>query len=257
MVRFFIPKNKIKNNIAVIDDEEYRHVKNVCRLREGDEIHLADGEGMVYQCVVKKVYKDKIEAAIVKQEKVDIESKIKFNLFQSVIKPDKFDLIIEKAVELGVSAITPVYTERTQYKLTPSKIERLNKIAKTAVCQCGRAFLPVINEPIKLIAGANSHSPLLQKISPKDITFFLNERETDPSNTIKNIFRRGCIYAARINQRAPTINLIIGPAGGFTKDEEDFLVKNGAVSITLGRRILRAETAVIAAMSILLSELGE
>jgi len=257
MVRFFIEKGKIKNNIAEISGEEYSHIKNVCRFREEDEIDLTDGEGIIYNCVINKIHKDKIEARVAGQKKIEIESKIKFNLFQSVIKPAKFDLIIEKAVELGVASITPIYTERSQYKLGGEKLLRLNRIAKMAVCQCGRTYIPVINDPIKLIVGAKGPSPLLQKINSKDVTLFLNERETDKLKTIKNIINRRGTTCGAPTKQINSINLIIGPEGGFTAEEEKFLTSNGAISATLGRRILRAETAVIASIAVLMSELEE
>lgn len=246
MVRFFIEKGKIKNNVAEISGEEYSHIKNVCRFKEEDEIDLTDGEGIVYNCVINKIYKDKIEARVAGQKKIEIESKIKFNLFQSVIKSAKFDLIIEKAVELGVASITPIYTERSQYKLGGEKLVRLNKIARMAVCQCGRTYIPAINKPVEL-------KNIFLNINFKDVTLFLNERETDKLKTIKNIIAN-CLDI--INKTA-VINLIIGPEGGFTAQEEKFLTSNGAISATLGRRILRAETAVIASIAVLMSELEE
>lgn len=242
MVRFYIDKNKIKGDTAVIDGGEFSHAKNAYRLREKDEIDLIDGTGFIYNGRISKILKTGIEVEILNKEKADIEPRIKIILYHGVIKLPKLELILEKGVELGIYEFAPVYTERTQYKLSHAKLERMKKIVKTAVCQCGRSIFPEVKEPCEL-------KDIVSKIKPNDLNVFLNEAEKNYAQTIKNLF------SSAKNKKFNAINLVLGPEGGFTPEEALFLRSHNFHSVTLGGRILRAETAAIAALAVLMAEL--
>ena len=233
MNRLFIAKDQL----PIIRGSDAHHLKNVLRSRIGDEIELFDGSGMVYLAKITKIEKDSIITEIISQHRSENEPKVKITLAQALPKGNKMDFIVEKCVELGVSKIIPMLTERTIGKAV--KFERWQKLAKEAAEQSGRAIVPSI-EPLMNFAE------VLKLKAQFDL--FLIPWELEKERTLKS--------ALTIQQsNNPTILLLIGPEGGFSQKEVEAAKKAGFTSISLGKRILRTETAGMAAIAIINYEL--
>lgn len=228
-IRRFYSKNK-KQGAFIIDGEEAHHAIKVLRYKVGYLLTVFDGSGKDYNCTVREIGKDYMVAGIDSVEENDTEHRVKLKLFQGIAKPDKMELIIQKAVELGISEITPVYTSRSEKDL---KLEKLQKIAIGAAKQCGASRLTKINEPI-----------YIQDINIDTLTVLAYECEK--TKTLKDVTLG----------RFQTINLVVGAEGGFSEDEANMLTEKGALCVSLGKRILRTETAGIVLSSIVLYKAG-
>jgi len=233
-MRFYLPT--IDENNAVLTGEAHTHAAYSLRIRPDDYLTVFDGNGAEYSCIVKSVAKDRTELEIV-DKKFDVgETKISLTLYLSVIKQDRFELALQKATELGVKRVVPVYSKFTQ-RGSSLNYERFNRIAISACEQCGRSRIPTIEHSIEFDE--------LVKRAQNTYMIFPWERELQGS--MKD--------AIDITQK--DISVFIGPEGGITEDEKNELVEAGAKSVTLGSRILRAETAAITALSVICYEMGE
>lgn len=228
-IRRFYSKNK-KGGAFIIDGEEAHHAIKVLRYKVGYLLTVFDGTGKDYNCTVREVGKDYLVAGIDSVEENDTEHKVKLHLYQGLAKLDKMEFIIQKAVELGVSEITPVITARSE---KDTKLEKLEKIAINAAKQCGASKLTKINKPI-----------YFQEIPADTLTIFAYEGEK--TRDLKEVTLG----------RFQKINLVIGAEGGFTEDEAQAICEKGALSVSLGKRILRTETAGIVLSSIILYKAG-
>lgn len=233
--RFFVNKNDICNDFVTIIGEEFYHLATVLRHKVGYKIIVCCDDGFDYYATITEITKDKAVAKI--EEKVVNKAKTKtdISLFQAVIKSAKLDIVVQKAVELGVKEIFLFYSHNTNE--TNINIDRLNKISKEASKQCGRADYVKIGEVL-------SFDEMLNKVAEYDNIVMPYEYE-DKTNFSDQKFNKGD-YA-----------LIIGSEGGFIPEEEEKVGKLGGESVSLGNRILRAETASIVAISLLMYSLGE
>lgn len=245
MHRFFVKKDNIKGREAFIDKEEAHHIQKVLRLKEGDRIVLFDGQGTEYHAFLQGVKDKKLVAFIEDVLEVDNEPPVKVNLVQGIPKGDRMELIIQKAVELGVFRIYPVLTERTVVMLKgekeAKKVERWQQIAVEACKQCRRNVVPEI-KPVaafKDMLGIMAGKP----------AFMLYENEENKG--LRDVLRE------KKDEVKDEIFLLIGPEGGFAPHEADLAKKEGIILCRLGPRILRTETASLAAISIILYELGD
>jgi len=233
MRRFFIPINQIKSKIAFITGSDAHHIINVLRKKEGDLLEATDGKGNNLKCKIVKVVGEKVEMKIIEKE-VKEERKIFLRLYQALPKGMKIDLIVEKACELGVNEFVMVFTERTipEYdeKRLKNKKERLERISLEVMKQTGRNTLMIIQDAIHI----NKINSLLLKDSLKIMPW---EMERDLS--LKSLLKK--------NSRIDSVELLIGPEGGFTIDEVDRMRKDGFITVSLGNRILKVETATIVA----------
>ena len=228
-IRRFYSKNK-KSGAFIIDGEEAHHAIKVLRYKVGYLLTVFDGSGKDYNCTVREVGKDYIVAGIDSVSENDTEHRVKLHLYQGLAKLDKMELIVQKAVELGISEITPVITARSEKE---TKFEKLEKIAIGAAKQCGASKLTKINKPI-----------YIQEIKADTLTILAYEGEK--TRTLKEVSLG----------RFPSINLIVGAEGGFTEDEAQMLNEKGALSVSLGKRILRTETAGIVLSTVILYKAG-
>jgi 16S rRNA (uracil1498-N3)-methyltransferase len=234
--RFFIDKENIVDNNILITLEDAKHI-NVLRHKVGDTIYLCDKEGMDYKVLITDIKKNEVTTTIIKKYPSISEPKTKVTIFQSLPKNDKMELIIQKCVELGVHQIVPVITENTTVKLndkTCKKIERWQKISETAAKQCGRGIIPNINNCITFKEAVN----LIKKM---DKAFIAYENETN--NTMKNAFNKNF---------GNNVAIFIGAEGGFSNKEVQVCINNNIEAISLGKRILRTETAGFTALSVML-----
>lgn len=231
MKRFYIPKEDFDN--CQITGDEFNHLKNVLRMKQGDEFVAICNDEYNYHCEIISLEKHSATFKIKNKEINNQNPKIKIDLFQALAKGEKLDLITQKSTEIGVNSIYPIYLKNCDVKQNTTKILRLEKIAISACKQCGRSIVPTINECITIKE--------LQKLSSNyDLILIANERE-------KNQPLLDCLQQ---NKSAIKIAIIVGPEGGFTDEELD-IITSFSQSITLGTRILRTETAPIYLLSVL------
>ncbi len=233
-MRFYYPQISERN--AELTGDAHTHAAYSLRVRVDDYITVFDGKGNDYFCRVKAIKKDRTELEIVKISENVGETKTDISLYLSVIKQDRFEMAVQKTTELGVTRIVPVYTTYTQ-RGGSLNYDRLNKIAVSACEQCGRSRLPVIEQSIEF-------KELLKRSAD---TYMIFPWEREMTNSLKDA----------IDRTQKKISVFVGSEGGITESEKTQLTEIGAKSVTLGRRILRAETAAITMLSVLCYEMGE
>lgn len=242
MNRFFVNNQNITDDTITIDNkEDIKHITRVLRLKENDEVEISDGEKYEYIGKIKQILDNTIELEIIKKELFQREPKLKISLYQSIPKQSKMEYIIQKCVELGVSDIVPVFTHRTVVQDKGNfhkKVERWQKIALEAAKQSKRGIVPQVKNTI-------SFKEMLREIKEHDRILFLYEGEKN--TTIKQILRN--------QSNGQNIAIIVGPEGGFTTEEVEQACDNGADSVSLGKTILRTETAGAACVAVVLYEL--
>jgi len=237
MPRFFIDKKQVTNGQIRILGGDAKHI-GVLRMNPGDAITAADG-GHVYSCLIGSVRKDEVVANIVETTAVDTEPGVAVTLFQGIPKAAKMEIIIQKAVELGVREIVPVVTERSIPAPGGNKVERWCKISEAAAKQSNRGIVPRIGAPVNLERAARMFEGL-------DECYVAWELEKEISAS--------AVFSA---SRGKTVGIVIGPEGGFSNEEISTLRQYKIVTFSLGRRILRAETAGFAALICLMMHRGE
>ncbi len=239
MYRFFVDKEQISDGKAHIIGEDAHHIKNVLRMKKGDSIYLSCGDEWEYECIIDEFADDEIIASVADATKPGKELPCRITLYQCMPKKDKMELIIQKAVELGVYEIVPVESARCIAKLDEkkktSRISRWNSIAAAAAKQSKRLIEPKVYEPIKL-------NNAIKSAASKTHSFIPYENEDGMKKT-RELFEE-------INS-GDSIGIIIGPEGGFESEEIEAAVNEGISSVTLGKRILRTETAGMAVLSML------
>ena len=250
MHRLFLPPEELTSDEVIITGDNARHLSLVLRIQAGEPIEILDGNGYKYTCTVKSVYKKEVVATIINKESYSVESPVAVTLCQGIARGGKMDLLIQKSIELGVNAIIPVITERSQVRNT-KKLERWRKIATSASQQSGRDKIPEISDPVTLKDWIPDQACLSgrQVRNDKKETLKLIFSETYKEQTLKNLLKA--------EKSIKQIFLLIGPEGGFSKEEITEAVENGYVEVSLGPRILRTETAPITVMSIIQYELGD
>jgi len=242
MHRFFADSSQIGTDTIELFGDDVKHISRVLRLKEGDTISVCDKNKTDYICVINAIDKDKVTLGISESMPNKNESNIAVTLYQGLPKGDKMDLIIQKAVELGAVRIVPVVMKRTVVKLgnTASRLQRWQRIADEASKQCMRGILPSVSEPV-------TFKEMLGEISGEDLTFL--PYENDEENRLKTLLQD--------NASAKRVNIIIGPEGGFDDEEIALALENNIPTVTLGPRIMRCETAPLAAISAVMYELGD
>lgn len=235
MIRFFV-ENILGNSHTLSGDDAYHAVKGL-RLRVGEKLILCDKNSVDHVCVVEEIHGQTVQVQVIDSHKCCAEPNIKITLYQAFPKSDKMDLIVQKAVELGVFKIVPVLTarcvSRPDEKSLIKKRERWQKISKEAAMQSGRGIIPEILEPVTF----NKVCSLLNDYD-KTLVFYENGGEK-----IQNA----------LNSNIKDLAIFVGPEGGFEEDEIDSISNYGATIATLGTRILRTETAPLAAISIIVN----
>jgi 16S rRNA (uracil1498-N3)-methyltransferase len=244
MNRFFVDASgqKFDKNIC-ITGEDVNHIKNVLRLRVGDDILIGDGCGRDYHCTIAS-FEDGCVVADIKDITDNFsELQTRVTLFQGYPKSDKLELIIQKMVELGVYRIVPVMTARTVVKLDEKKAgrktERYNLIAKSAAKQSGRGIIPEVTLPVSFTQAVEMAKELDANIIPYE--------------EAKGMSHSRDVIAHMRDKKS--LGIFIGPEGGFAESEVEQVLEIGGEAITLGHRILRTETAGLATMSILMFSL--
>ena len=243
MQRFFVTPDQVGEDKIRIQGSDVNHMKNVLRMRPGEEVMVSDGNNRQYRCRVEDYPDGEAVLAILEAGLVDTELPSRIYLFQGLPKQEKMELIVQKAVELGVCQVIPVQTRRCVVKLdakkAAKKVQRWQQIAESAAKQAGRGYIPAVSE-IMTFQEALAFSEAL------DIRLIPYELADGMEGT------RKILDGIRPGQ---SVGIFIGPEGGFEKEEVSRAVEAGALPITLGKRILRTETAGIAVLSILMYRL--
>lgn len=250
MNRFFvdIDGRDIGTDISITGGD-VNHIRNVLRLKTGEQILVSDGRGRDYTCRISEITGEAVVCSIEDINDNFAELPVEVTLFQGYPKSDKMDLIVQKMVELGVHRIVPVFTARTIVKLDPKKAakktERYQTIAEAAAKQSGRGIVPEITGPVTFARAIELAKELDMNIIPYE--------EAEGLERSRQIIAQAAMPLA---QGTPTLRkslgIFIGPEGGFAKEEVEQAKAAGAECITLGHRILRTETAGLAVMSIIM-----
>ena len=256
MTRLFLPPEKLTLNQIIISGDQARYLSLVLRIKPGDSLIVFDGSGYRYICKVLQTHKKEVVVEMIKKQPYSAESPVSISLAQGLPKSDKMDLIVQKSTELGVSKIFPIITERSQIKHT-EKVVRWRKIALSASQQCGREKITEIKEPVefaKFLSGLhivnednNAANVIPEKVGTSHLNIIFSEEQKEIN--LKKVLK---------DFKASTdIVLLIGPEGGFSGEEVSAAVEKGFIEASLGPRVLRTETAPIAAISIIQYELGD
>ena len=228
LTRSFVNQEFFLNKKIILEKSSSHHLIKVLRKKEGDEIVLFDGKGNSCLGVISKIHRSEVQLDVIDIFEKSLRSGIEINLGQSLIKNDPFNLTIQKATELGVTSFHPLITDRSELKIkmTRNRSLRWNLIARGACEQCGENWLPIIKDPIKLDRwAANEESKIKIVLYP------------NADNKISDF------------KYKDSVSLAIGPEGDFSDYEVDSLTEKGFIPVSIGKRILRAETAAISAIS--------
>ena len=242
MSRFFVPEDSVCDGKIFITGKEAHHIIDVMRLKKSGRVVVFDGTGNEYSCVIKEIAGKNIYADIVDTRLIPATGAVILTLIQAIPKKDKMEYIIEKATELGVHNIVPVITGRTIVKWDDAKrgdhVNRWREIAKVASKQCGRADIPVISEIKKIDCVLRDF---------KDKEFKLIAALSEGVISLRD--------ALKSYNKERRVAIAIGPEGDFTPDEVETAKANGFKAVSLGARVLKSDTAPLAALSILNYEL--
>lgn len=235
MPHFFVDE-EIESGEYTLFGEDGRHIAKSLRMKQGENLTLCSPSGTVHNCVVEKVEGDFVEVRILSSEQSEAEPSVKVTLYQALPKGDKMEFIIQKAVEIGVTEIVPVISSRCvsrpDKKSLSKKILRWQKIAKQAAMQSGRGIVPKVSDAVsfeKGVENANGEKVIFYELGGESVRDILSDKPKE-------------------------ISIFIGSEGGFSSDEVDLVLKNGGRKATLGKRILRAETAPLVALSVIMYE---
>jgi 16S rRNA (uracil1498-N3)-methyltransferase len=243
MPRFYVQRPAIEKGMLRIEGAEVRHIRRVLRLKAGDEIVVFDGSSKEYAGIIVDEKPSSVLVKIQSTVPSKGESSLEVMLAQSLLKGEKMDYLIQKATELGVKGVIPFFSSRSVPLLEKSKrlrrYHRWERIAIEASKQCGRGMVPAI-DPLR------DYGEMVESAPSDSLRLILWERE---GARLKEVLggskERGRVF------------FIVGPEGGLTQDEVEHATKAGFIPITLGRRILRSETASLCLLSVLQFELGD
>ncbi len=245
MQRFFVEPHQIDevaHQIHIVGTD-VNHISNVLRMKQGEEVWISDGGKKEYRCAIEAFSLDEVLLHIIYAQEPDYELPSRIYLFQGLPKADKMELIIQKAVELGAYEVIPVETKRCVVKLdgkkAAKKVDRWQQIAESAAKQSKRMLIPNVHEVISFKEALKYAQSMDIRLIPYELTKGMQETKE--------------ILAAI--EPGQSIGIFIGPEGGFEEKEVAAAIEEGAKPITLGRRILRTETAGLAILSVLMFQL--
>jgi len=239
---FFTEPKNISDKELIISGNEAHHLSRVMRRNKGDIIWVVDGQGGVYEAEIIEKEKKRVRCEILSKRRRIGEPVVSLTLAQAVLKGERFELLIQKAVEIGVGRIIPMISERTIVKPGKNKKARWTNIARSAMKQCGRSILPEITEPIPL-------KKVLSQGINCSYRFIAHAHKN--SKSLQHYFTESADLSHK------KVLIVVGPEGGFTEEEVTMAEDQGFITISLGPRRLRAETAGIVLTALVLFQLGE
>lgn len=240
MPRFFV--GAVSGDQAVVTGEDARHMALSLRMRPGEAVTVCDSAGNDYQCVIQRIDPQQVVLQVAQVSRSAGEPSVQITLYQALPKGDKMDWIVQKAVELGVGRIVPVLTRRCisrpDARSLERKVERWNRIAKEAAKQCGRGRSPQVEGLLELPQA-------LEQIREDQLGIFFYENATQPLRPV---------LEERLKE---SVSLLVGSEGGFDPTEAALAQEQGLCCLSLGSRILRCETAPLAALAAILYQAGD
>ncbi len=241
MRRFFVPAGTVGGREVVLPQGLARRLAKVLRLQRGDRVVLADGGGRDYEVELKELSARTASAFVVGERPSPPEPSVELVLYQSLVRPQRFELLLEKGTEIGVSRFVPLLSGRAQVRTESGsqRTQRWRRIVSEAAEQCGRGRVPAVDPPLPLKEAVRSAPGL--RIMPW---------EGERSQGLRS-------YLRALEERPTAVSLILGPEGGFAEDEVELARGAGCVPVSLGPRILRSETAGVVAAALVMHELGE
>ena len=245
MQRFFVEPHQIDEEAHQIHitGSDVNHISNVLRMKTGEELWISDGSKYEYRCTIESFEPDEVLLHIVYSQEPEYELPCRIYLFQGLPKADKMELIIQKAVELGAYEIIPVETKRCVVKLdgrkSAKKTARWQQISESAAKQSKRMLIPNVHEVLTFREALKYAESMDVRLVPYELARGMQETKE---------------ILAGI-EPGQSVGIFIGPEGGFEEKEIEAAIEGGAKPITLGRRILRTETAGLAALAVLMFHL--
>lgn len=245
MHHFFVEPENIKDEYIKVSGDDINHIKNVLRMKTGEKLLIGDGTGKEYTCSIKEIGDEEILLKIEDFDNEGRELPVDIYLFQGLPKSDKMELIIQKAVELGVKNIIPVATKRCVVKIDKkkeeSKIKRWQAISESAAKQSKRGIIPEVY-------GCMTFKEAIDFCKEFDVKIIPYENCEGMGAT------KEAIDKIKANQK---IAIFIGPEGGFCESEIDYAIGSQVVPVSLGKRILRTETAGLMILSVIMYKVEE
>lgn len=244
MHRFFVDPGQIDGLIIRFDEDQAHQIRRVLRLRPGERVLVLDGLGLQYEVLLEEVSGARVNGLAASRVAAAGEPGARLTLFQSLLRREKFEWVLQKGTELGVGVFAPVITRRSLVRdaedVTPEKLNRWRRVIREAAEQSGRGLLPGLHSPMPFAAAA-------PEVMVNDVGIIAWERES----------RMTIPDALRSRELVQDVALYIGPEGGFEMEEIDEAVEYGCIPVSLGPRILRTETAAVVGAALVLHELGE
>lgn len=245
MTRVYIPPEMMQSSSVLLKGEEFRHLIQVLKMDLGEEVALLDGRCREYLGKISAIGKDFAKIDIISELNLDTEPQVKVTLYHSLLKGEKYEWLIHKAVELGVAGIIPVVSGRSILReVSRTKLKRWRQIAVSAACVARRGLIPEVASPVSLKTALDS-------LPPGEPALFFWE---SASGEIRIWDLKEAMASF---QGETSFRLFVGPEGGFSTEEVQLAAAAGARVVNLGPRTLKSETAGIAALSLVLFEMGE
>lgn len=242
MNRFFIPRDWITADEVSISGSQARQIFSVLRLKTKDHIIVLDNSGWEYEVEIERVTSQRVQGKVINKALGNTEPEIKITLYQALLKTDKFELVLQKGVELGVSSLVPFISERCVVKKPgENKLTRWKTIIQEAAEQSERTLLPVLHPVI-------SFQEACEKATVSSSILLWEEEKK---------LRLVSVLRSPTFKNSSALDIFIGPEGGFPSSEVDYAKSKDIVVASLGNRVLRAETASLAVITAILYEKGE
>ena len=239
--RFFIPCEHIQEGNVFFPKHVSYQLDKVLRMTVGDQVIIFDGSGMEYSVSMEQINRSKCVGRVLDNSMVDREASLNIHLYQALIKPDRYEYVLQKGVEIGVSSFTPFICTRSEMReISSNRVRRWESIITESAEQSGRARVPVLNDILTFSEALGEASGMI-----------LIPWEDEQQLGIKDVFKT--ISPEDISE----VSIFIGPVGGFTVNEIEEAKEKSSVSVSLGNRILRSETAGIVASAVILYEFGD
>lgn len=254
MQRFFVQPGAISQDAVLLGGPQAHQVISVLRMKQGEHCYVLDNTGWQYEVEVVEIRSGEVKAKVVSRSLVTTEPRTKITIYQGLLKADRFEFVLQKGTELGVVAFVPTICDRSVVGTLDDgrsgKLARWSRIIAEAAEQSGRGKLPVL-QPAAVFRQACSQARGISLIPWEE------EGSRHLRDSLRQLTVDGAGEARSVRTRPFAVNLFIGPEGGFEPDEVATAQRYGIVPVTLGPRILRAETAAIVAASAVLYELGD
>jgi 16S rRNA (uracil1498-N3)-methyltransferase len=244
MNRFFVSKDNFRGNKVLLGRDQAHQIRSVLRMSAEQHIVVLDNQGSEYDVVLTSVRSDEVIGEVTQKRQAAGEPSVQITLFQSLLTRDKFEFILQKCTEVGVTCFVPVITQRALVRETaikPEKLDRWQRIITEAAEQSHRGRIPELLPPV-------SFEKILPDLRDFERCLIACEKQGESIRVVLRIEDKNI---------PGKIAILIGPEGGFTEQEVLAAKENGAIPITLGPRILRTETAAIVAATLILYELGQ